>query len=221
MVRRRGLLWRACAPRVTAVADAVARRRALTPPGYKPDWHIGVRQKTNGKLRALITGIPVNSHIYAQCVRARGVAAMHPPPRSLGRAGSSNVPMAEINFLCVHKKLRSKRLAPVLIKEVTRRVNLCGARAPPSLSARLWLTATRADIWQAVYTAGAVLPRPVARTRCADRGPARCWRAAADAPHRACPPTRRRLPRCWRTASPRVPSHRPPPASRAATGIAR
>lgn len=33
--------------------------------------------------------------------------------------------MVEINFLCVHKKLRSKRLAPVLIKEITRRVNIC------------------------------------------------------------------------------------------------
>lgn len=32
----------------------------------------------------------------------------------------------EINFLCVHKKLRAKRLAPMLIKEVTRRVNLMG-----------------------------------------------------------------------------------------------
>lgn len=52
----------------------------------------------------------------------------------------------EINFLCVHKKLRSKRLAPVLIKEVTRRVNLRG-------------------IFQAVYTAGAVLPTPVASCR--------------------------------------------------------
>jgi glycylpeptide N-tetradecanoyltransferase len=39
---------------------------------------------------------------------------------------------------------RSKRLAPVLIKEVTRRVNL-------------------QDRWQAVYTAGVVLPKPVAR----------------------------------------------------------
>ena len=54
--------------------------------------------------------------------------------------------MAEINFLCVHKKLRSKRLAPVLIKEVTRRVNLEGR-------------------WQAVYTAGVMLPRPVAKCR--------------------------------------------------------
>merc|ERR1739845_178830 len=54
--------------------------------------------------------------------------------------------MAEINFLCVHKKLRSKRLAPVLIKEITRRVN-------------------KQNIWQAVYTAGVVLPRPVSECR--------------------------------------------------------
>lgn len=35
--------------------------------------------------------------------------------------------MCEINFLCVHRKLRDKRLAPTLIKEVTRRVNLQSA----------------------------------------------------------------------------------------------
>lgn len=51
----------------------------------------------------------------------------------------------EINFLCVHKKLRSKRLAPLLIQEVTRRTHLKG-------------------IFQAIYTAGAFLPTPV--TRC-------------------------------------------------------
>jgi glycylpeptide N-tetradecanoyltransferase len=54
--------------------------------------------------------------------------------------------MVEINFLCVHKKLRSKRLAPVLIKEVTRRTHLEG-------------------IFQAVYTAGVVLPKPMATCR--------------------------------------------------------
>lgn len=54
--------------------------------------------------------------------------------------------MVEINFLCVHKKLRSKRVAPVLIREITRRVNLQG-------------------IFQAVYTAGVVLPKPVATCR--------------------------------------------------------
>lgn len=51
--------------------------------------------------------------------------------------------MVEINFLCVHKKLRSKRLAPVLIKEITRRVHLT-------------------NCFQAVYTAGVLLPKPVA-----------------------------------------------------------
>ena len=54
--------------------------------------------------------------------------------------------MVEINFLCVHKKLRLKRMAPVLIKEITRRVNLQG-------------------IFQAVYTAGVVLPGVVAKCR--------------------------------------------------------
>lgn len=54
--------------------------------------------------------------------------------------------MVEINFLCVHKKLRSKRVAPVLIREITRRVNLQG-------------------IFQAVYTAGVVLPKPIATCR--------------------------------------------------------
>ena len=49
--------------------------------------------------------------------------------------------MAEINFLCVHKKLRTKRLAPLLIKEVTRRVNL-------------------KSIWQAIYTSGTMFPTP-------------------------------------------------------------
>ncbi|KAE8735324.1 Glycylpeptide N-tetradecanoyltransferase 1 [Hibiscus syriacus] len=62
------------------------------------------------------------------------------PARIRGR--DEVVKMAEINFLCVHKKLRSKRLAPVMIKEVTRRVNL-------------------ENIWQAAYTAGFVLPIPI------------------------------------------------------------
>jgi glycylpeptide N-tetradecanoyltransferase len=56
------------------------------------------------------------------------------------------IDIVEINFLCVHKKLRSKRVAPVLIREITRRVNLNG-------------------IFQAVYTAGVVLPKPITTCR--------------------------------------------------------
>lgn len=58
----------------------------------------------------------------------------------------STISATEINYLCVHKKLRSKRLAPVLIKEVTRQVHLKG-------------------IFQAIYTAGIVIPTPVSVCR--------------------------------------------------------
>lgn len=95
-------------------------RWALQPPGYFPDWHIGVRAKASKKLVAFITGIPARVHVRGKLVF-----------------------MAEINFLCIHKKLRAKRLAPVMIKEVTRRVHL-------------------EKIWQATYTAGVVLPVPIA-----------------------------------------------------------
>jgi glycylpeptide N-tetradecanoyltransferase len=53
--------------------------------------------------------------------------------------------MAEVNFLCVHKKLRSKRLTPLLIKEVTRKVNLT-------------------NVWSAYYTSGDVFPHPFTST---------------------------------------------------------
>lgn len=59
---------------------------------------------------------------------------------------------SEINYLCVHKKLRSKRLAPVLIKEVTRQCHLKG-------------------IFQAIYTAGVVIPTPVSTCRYAHKLP--------------------------------------------------
>ena len=62
------------------------------------------------------------------------------------RVNGRSIRMAEVNFLCVHKKLRSKRLTPLLIKEVTRRINLTGT-------------------WQAAYTAGVVIPKPVATCR--------------------------------------------------------
>lgn len=96
---------------------------ALLPPEHKVDWLIGVRVKSNQKLVGFISAIPAQI-----------------------RVNNNVVPMVEINFLCVHKKLRSKRLAPVLIKEITRRVNLC-------------------DVWQAVYTAGVVIPKPLATCR--------------------------------------------------------
>lgn len=96
---------------------------ALKPPGWKKDWHVGVRVCKSGRLVAFISGIPINLRIRDKVILS-----------------------VEINFLCVHKKLRSKRLAPILIKEITRRINL-------------------QNIWQALYSAGVVLPSPVSTCR--------------------------------------------------------
>ncbi|KAG9737373.1 N-myristoyl transferase, partial [Aureobasidium melanogenum] len=100
---------------------------ALQPPGWKNCWHIGVRTKgtsaKSGRLVAFVAGIPIKLD-----VRGNGIDAV------------------EINFLTIHQKLRGKRLAPVLIKEITRRCY-------------------REGIYQALYTAGTVLPSPVATCR--------------------------------------------------------
>jgi len=97
---------------------------ALTPPGYSNDLLLGVRASSSKRLVAFISAIPVNVKVQS----------------------TSRLDVVEINFLCVHKKLRSKRLAPVLIKEITRRVNHTG-------------------VFQAVYTAGVVLPGSTATAR--------------------------------------------------------
>ncbi|KPJ16728.1 Glycylpeptide N-tetradecanoyltransferase [Papilio machaon] len=96
---------------------------ALQPPGWRMEWHCGVRVIKSGRLVGFISAIPAELRIYEHVQT-----------------------VVEINFLCVHKKLRAKRVAPVLIREITRRVNLTG-------------------IFQGVYTAGIVLPKPIATCR--------------------------------------------------------
>ncbi|KAJ2894645.1 Glycylpeptide N-tetradecanoyltransferase [Zalerion maritima] len=96
---------------------------AMQSPGWKKQWHIGVRASHSRKLVAFISGIPTSLRVWDKVLNS-----------------------SEVNFICVHKKLRGKRLAPVLIKEVTRLINL-------------------EQVWQAIYTAGVVLPKPVSTCR--------------------------------------------------------
>lgn len=96
---------------------------AMMPPNWKKQWHVGVRASTSKKLVAFISAVPLEIRVRKNIIHA-----------------------SEVNFLCIHKKLRSKRLAPVLIKEVTRRCNL-------------------EEVWQAIYTGGIVLPTPVSTCR--------------------------------------------------------
>ncbi len=97
-------------------------RWALSPPDSEPDMVFGVRGGKNNKLFGFISAIPINVSVNGK-----------------------ELEMVEINFLCVHKQLRSKRLAPILIKEVTRRTN-------------------RRNVWQAAYTAGVMIPTPITDT---------------------------------------------------------
>lgn len=101
----------------------IVYRRALQPPGWRKDWHVGVRVVKSRKLVAFISGVPMSLRVRSNTLKS-----------------------IEINFLCIHKKLRSKRLAPVLIQEITRRCYTLG-------------------IFQAIYTGGVVLPKPVSSCR--------------------------------------------------------
>ncbi|GLD62945.1 glycylpeptide N-tetradecanoyltransferase 2-like isoform X1 [Lates japonicus] len=95
----------------------------LQPPNWLAQWHCGVRVDTNKKLVGFIAAVPADVRAYETQKR-----------------------MVQVKFLCVHKKLRLKRMTPVLIREVTRRVNQQG-------------------LHQAVYTAGVVLPTPLSSCR--------------------------------------------------------
>jgi glycylpeptide N-tetradecanoyltransferase len=96
---------------------------ALQPPHWVQDWHCGIRVTKSKKLVGFISAIPAQVNVCGEKLKT-----------------------VEINFLCVLKQLRSKRMAPVLISEITRRVHLHG-------------------IFQAVYTAGVVIPKPVGTCR--------------------------------------------------------
>ena len=77
----------------------------LTSPNYFKGWFISVVQidkiKNKKKMVGFIAGIPVKVSIYG-----------------------TDIELAEIDFLCVKKELRDRRLAPVLIQEVSRRIHM-------------------------------------------------------------------------------------------------
>ncbi|XP_057682499.1 glycylpeptide N-tetradecanoyltransferase 1-like isoform X2 [Corythoichthys intestinalis] len=98
-------------------------RWVLQPPNWRAQWHCGVRVDSNKKLVGFIAAVPGDVCVY------------HTEKR-----------MAQIKFLCVHKKLRLKRMTPVLIRELARRVR-------------------RQGVAQAAYAAAVVLPTPISSCR--------------------------------------------------------
>lgn len=108
-------------------------QRALKPPGFIPDWHLAVRMTSTKQLVGFITGIPVTVFVHGKCVPpAPFLHFLFFPPTFSSlilylfcvSSFQREHRLCEINFLCVHSTMRSKRLAPILIREITRRVRL-------------------------------------------------------------------------------------------------
>ena len=66
------------------------------PPGWVKEWYAGVRASQSRKLVGFISAVPVELRVRDKVLHS-----------------------SEVNFLVVHKKLRSKRLAPVLMTTLT------------------------------------------------------------------------------------------------------
>ena len=98
---------------------------ALTPPGYKRKWHISIRD--GNKLIAFISCIPAT-------ISSTDIHDL--------------IPL--VNFLCVHKEYRSKRLTPFLITETVRQVDLTNI--------------TRYHPAQFLYTVNTALPTKICNT---------------------------------------------------------
>lgn len=92
---------------------------SLYAPGFKEYWHIAIREESSGKLAAFISGVPLHIRVI-----------------------DNEIPVTQVNFLCVRSDLRSMGFAPLLIREITRRSNIY-------------------NVWQAVYTASICIPTPV------------------------------------------------------------
>ncbi|KAI5181367.1 glycylpeptide N-tetradecanoyltransferase [Nematocida sp. AWRm80] len=91
----------------------------LTSPSVYPDWNVVLER--NNQMIGFISAADINISIRQES------------PKS-----------AVVNFLCIHKEYRKKRLAPLLIQEITRRVNEKGT-------------------FKALFTAGESLPNVFAK----------------------------------------------------------
>lgn len=98
-------------------------RWVFASPKFDKSLVLVIRVNNTKKIVGLITSIPQKMRVFEQIMET-----------------------CIVNFLCVHKSLRNKRMTPMLIKEITRRNNLM-------------------EIWQAVYTLGNAIMKPICETQ--------------------------------------------------------
>lgn len=95
----------------------------LMTPNLNKDLHLGVRAIGKTKVLGFLAGIPTKINVNGKTMKT-----------------------VYINFLVVHKKLRHKKLTPMLVKEIARRIKAT-------------------NYWSATYTSGHVISPPYAQSQ--------------------------------------------------------
>lgn len=113
----------------------------LTAPTMHLTYSVGIRDTSSGgALVGYICGLPGDYSLTGRAANSAADAVEQTPEAALA---TKTMRMLSVNFLCLHKSLRKTRLAPLLIKELTRRAHTN-------------------QIYQAVYTEGTKLTLPIA-----------------------------------------------------------
>lgn len=108
-------------------------KKALMLPNHKDSWLLSILY--NKKMIGFIAGNLISVKITES--------------ESDGKQEDSNEidkEIVQVDFLCVHKKYRSKRMAPVLIRELTRRI-------------------IKRGIFQAIYTSATQMSLPISQSK--------------------------------------------------------
>eukprot|EP00967_Tisochrysis_lutea_P078204 scaffold106401_cov33-Tisochrysis_lutea.AAC.1 len=130
-------------------------RWAMQPPGHRNEWHVGVRVSQTKKLVAFIGCTPADLLCHGKRVEpgpvvlAEGEAEpsnASAASKPADTAGGEQQSVVEVNFLCVHKKLRSKRLAPVSCDSVPSVVG-SGRAHVPNVASRTFRRLSCATSW--------------------------------------------------------------------------
>ena len=90
-------------------------RWALTPPGLSPEWVLGIRAPPPAPYSSTSASTVPPAASSTTAPPFPLVAFISAVPATI-RTDANKVPMVEINFLCIMKRYRSKRLAPIMIQ---------------------------------------------------------------------------------------------------------
>lgn len=121
-------------------------KKALMLPNSISDWMISI--KYNGNIIGFIAGTPIKVKILKNDTTATTIKTKEEVKDEDKKDEQEELEkeIVQVDFLCVHKKWRNKRMAPVLVRELTRRI-------------------IKKGIFQAVYTSSNEMSLPISKSK--------------------------------------------------------